>query len=71
VLNRQLNKLLCEADNGFKELKALAKSDKELSKLKDADFIDAFYTKYEKEITKIEKKYNLDAEELGSMLTKL
>ena len=71
MLKDNFNKLLLEGDAAFKELKKLAASDKELKKMDKLDFIDAFYNKYEKQISKIEKKYKLGSDELGQMLMDL
>lgn len=63
---------LTENSKAMKELKALVKGEKQAKKQKDkGDYVDFIYTKYEKEITKIEKKYNLGLDELGQMLMKL
>jgi len=64
--------ILLENTKALKDLKSLVKKEKEAKKTKDkGEFLDYFYTKYEKEINKIEKKYQLGLDELGELLMKL
>ncbi len=64
--------ILLENTKALKDLKILVKKEKEAKKSKDkGEFLDYFYTKYEKEINKIEKKYQLGLDELGELLMKL
>lgn len=65
---------IVEAASAIQELKDLFKSDPEMVKLKKTDklnFLDEFYKKYEKEISTIEKKYNMSMDQLGKALLKV
>lgn len=62
-----LNKILLESDEAFKELKKLASG----YDTKKSDWIDDFYNDNEKAIEELVKKYNLDWDDLGSLLMKL
>ena len=65
--------IILENSKAFKELKTLIKNDKDVKKnsKNKVDFLDYIYQKYEKQITKIEKKYSLGMDELGQLLLKL
>lgn len=58
---KSYNIIIMESDQAFKDLQALAAKEYKLN-LYD------FYTKYEKEINLIQKKYKLGWDELGSYL---
>jgi hypothetical protein len=74
MLNKTMN-LTIVSESAQSDLKDLIKGDKEAEKIKKSkekvDYMDYVYMTYEKEITKIEKKYNLDMDELATLLMKL
>jgi hypothetical protein len=70
-LKEQFNNIML-VEGALQDLKALLKGDKEMQKMKkDSDFLDKFWAKNEKAISKIEKKYGLGLDELGELLLKL
>jgi len=62
-----------EKENAVSELRALVKDDKEAEKLKKnkTKYMDYVYTKYEKEVEAIRKKYNYGFDQFFNVLKKM
>lgn len=74
MLKKQFKRILIESDAAFKELSNLIADDKDSKKYikkGNLEFLDYVYTKYEKYIESIIKRYKLDYDDIADLILKI